>query len=344
MITPLGIKSDLEKAKRTGKDVYCSDDTGQRLGWRLQLRCMPSGSATWLFRYTHEGKRFNITLGNFKSLNINLARKSANFYSEIYDQTTDVLGKLRADEEAKKASLEAERTKAEADQQEQQKRDKYTLSGLMSLYVDYLKKNGKDASSRDAKSLSKHLAALADKPASKISKRDLLNIQRKLLEAGKGRTANKLRSYVRAAYALIVMAETDATAPAAAADFATFGGVESNPAALLAVAKGYNGTRDRVLTNPFLIKSGNNDAGEFGAGKPNFRIILKIAPAFIVWSAGRFRPLPITAIHRSTRTFSAIDTLLISASRVEINLSTTSPKPTTPRKLSFIFEPWLKIG
>jgi len=77
-------------------------------------------------------------------------------------------------------------------------------------------------------------------------------VQRTLLDAGKGRTANKLRSYVRAAYALVLRSDSDATSPAAALSFATTGRVESNPAALLAVAKGFNGTRDRVLTDDEL--------------------------------------------------------------------------------------------
>ena len=166
MITPLSIKSAQNKAKKTQTDVFLSDDTGQRLGWRLLLRCLPSGSATWIFRYTHAGKRYQINFGNLQSLDTPSARRTANDYADIYKDTTDVLGKLQA-----------------------------------------------------------------------------------LLDAGKGRTANKLRSFVRAAYALVLRAESDATSPAAALDFATIGGVESNPAALLAVAKGFNGTRDRVLTD-----------------------------------------------------------------------------------------------
>ena len=54
---------------------------------------------------------------------------------------------------------------------------------------------------------------------------------------------------MHAAYALVLRAGSDATSPAAASDFATIGGVASNPATLLAVAKGFNGTRDRVLTD-----------------------------------------------------------------------------------------------
>ena len=252
MITPFNIKAALSKAKKTNADVFLSEDTGQRLGWRLLLRCLPSGSATWIFRYTHAGKRYQINFGNL-SLDIPSARRTASSYADIYKDTTDVLGKLQEDAHAKQAATEASQARVVLDEQSRQQRDHYTLSNLMLLYVAYLTKLGKVTSARDVASLSKHLTPLANKPAAEISKRDLVSVQRTLLDAGKGRTANKLRSFVRAAYALALRAESDATSPAAALDFATIGGVESNPAALLAVAKGFNGTRDRVLTDTELF-------------------------------------------------------------------------------------------
>ena len=244
----------MTKAKRSRADVFLSDDTGQRLGWRLQLRCLPSGSATWIFRYTHNGKRNQINLGNLQTLDIQSARGVATGYADIYKETPDVMGKLRSDEDAKQSAILLTQAKAAADLEFQIKRDKFTLSALMSLYSDYLAKQGKTTTSRDVVSLSKHLSTLASKPAAEVTKNDLVKIQRSLLDDGKGRTANKLRSFVRAAYGLILRADSDATTPAAALEFATTGRVESNPAASLAVAKGYNGTRDRVLTYEELTK------------------------------------------------------------------------------------------
>lgn len=253
MITSLAIKAAQAKSKKSGSDVFLSDETGQRLGWRLLLRCLPSGSGTWIFRYTFNGKRSQINLGNLQTLDIHAARHAATNYAVIYKDTPDVLGKLRENEQAKHAIVVAEQAKIVAYEQSQRQRDKFTLAGLMALYVDYLIQQGKITFARDVISLSQHLAPLANKPAAEISKRDLVMIQRTLLDAGKGRTANKLRSMVRAAYALVMRSDTDATSPAAALDFAITGRVDSNPAALLAVAKGFNGTRDRVLTNDELL-------------------------------------------------------------------------------------------
>lgn len=253
MITSLGIKAALSRAKSSGKDVFLSDDTGQRLGWRLQLRCLPSGSATWIFRYTHNSKRNQINLGNLQTLDIQSARSAANGYATIYKVNTDILGKLQADDQANKAAIESELAKSAASDEQIKLRDKFTLSKLMTVYIEYLKKQNKTKSANDVISLSKHLAPLADKPASEISKLDLVIIQRSLLDAGKGRTANKLRSFVRAAYGLVLRSDSDATSPASALDFVTIGGVTANPAALLAVAKGFNGTCDRVLSNDELF-------------------------------------------------------------------------------------------
>lgn len=253
MITSLCIKAAQAKSKKSGSDVFLSDDTGQRLGWRLLLRCLPSGSGTWIFRYTFNGKRSQINLGNLQTLDIHAARRAAAEHATIYKDTPDVLRKLRENEQAKHAIINAEKAEMVAHEKSQQQRDNYTLSGLMALYVNYLSKQGKITFARDVISLSQHLIPLANKPAAEISKRDLVMIQRTLLSAGKGRTANKLRSMVRAAYALVLRSDSDATSPAAALDFATTGRVDSNPAALLAVAKGFNGTRDRVLTNDELV-------------------------------------------------------------------------------------------
>ncbi len=266
MITTFGIKAAQTKAKKNRTDVFLSDDTGQRIGWRLLLRCLPSGSATWIFRYTHDGKRKQINLGNLQTLDIASARSAATDYAAIYKDTPDVLGKLRADEQAKQAAIKAEQEKLAADMESRQQQEKYTLSALMALYADYLTKQCKITSARDVISLSKHIAPLGNKPAAEVSKRDLVAVQRTLLDAGKGRTANKLRSYVRAAYALVLRSDSDATSPAAALGFSTTGGVESNPAALLAVAKGFNGTRDRVLTNDelFMVLDHTNKSGVVG--------------------------------------------------------------------------------
>ena len=267
MITFIAIKAAQAKAQRTKKDIYMTDDPKKRVGWRLGLRCMPSGSATWFFRYTHNGKRDKpITLGHLRNLDIIAARRVANDLADIHIKNSDVSGKLQADEQAKQIAINENMVRAMLDEQSRQALGCYTLARLMAVYVAYLQRCGRSKSAADVVSLSKHLASISDKPAAAVLTRDLATIQRKLIQAGKGRTANKLRSYVRAAYALVMRAESDATSPAEALDFVIIGRVEANPAALLAVAKGFNRTVDRVLTDKelYLLLEHAKDAGVAG--------------------------------------------------------------------------------
>jgi hypothetical protein len=267
MMTFTAIKAAQVKAQKTKKDVYITDDPGKRLGWRLGLRCMPSGSATWLFRYTHNGKRDKpITLGHLEKLDILSARRAASELADIYKETSDVSGRLQAEQRTRQIAINDKQLRIMLDEQSKQALGCYTLARLMAVYVAYLQRCGRSRSAGDVVSLSKNLAPISSKPAAAVSTRDLATIQRKLIEAGKGRTANKLRSYVRAAYALVLRAESDATSPAEALNFVIIGRVEANPAALLAVAKGFNCTVDRVLTDKelYLLLEHAKDAGVVG--------------------------------------------------------------------------------
>ena len=76
----------------------------------------------------------------------------------------------------------------------------------------------------------------------------LRDVLARLIEAGKGRTAGKLRSYLRAAFALASRARLDPAVPGA---FAAFD-VTTNPADRLPALAQFNGTRDRALTLPEL--------------------------------------------------------------------------------------------
>ncbi len=262
MMTFTAIKAAQVRAQKTKKDVYITDDPGKRLGWRLGLRCMPSGSATWLFRYTHNGKRDKpITLGHLEKLDILSARRAASELADIYKETSDVSGRLQAEQQTRQIAINDKQLRIMLDEQSKQALGCYTLARLMAVYVAYLQRCGRSRSAGDVVSLSKNLAPISSKPAAAVSTRDLAIIQRRLFDAGKGRTANKLRSYVHAAYNLVLRAESDATSPAEALNFVTVGGVELNPATPLAVVKGFNCARDRVLTDAelcLLLKRAKN--------------------------------------------------------------------------------------
>ena len=68
---------------------------------------------------------------------------------------------------------------------------------------------------------------LANLPAADVTPDHVLDTLRRLIAAGKGRTANKLRSYLRAAYQCAIDVRTTASIPVAFKAFA----VVFNPAA-----------------------------------------------------------------------------------------------------------------
>ena len=85
---------------------------------------------------------------------------------------------------------------------------------------------------------------LAERKAADIPVDDFVSLLGKLTEASKGRTAAKLRSYLRAAYSLALNAKTDPDAPLTLRTF----GIASNPLASISAMAKYNRTRDRNLS------------------------------------------------------------------------------------------------
>ena len=132
-------------------------------------------------------------------------------------------------------------TKAETD---------YTVKKLCEWYVQHQMGKGKE-SAKDAANLFKnhvYESDIAALPARDLTAKQATSVLRKITEDGKLRTAAKLRSYLRAAYALAQGAETNAEAPATLLLF----GIDTNPIASTGVLSSGNKTREIVLTEAEL--------------------------------------------------------------------------------------------
>lgn len=108
---------------------------------------------------------------------------------------------------------------------------KYTLKGLLKDYCDHLEKLER-RSHADARSIFKlHVydawPKIAAMPANKVTSEQVADMMRLLIDNKKGRTSNKLRSYLRAAYQTAKAAKSKPSIPVA---FKAFN-VTSNPAA-----------------------------------------------------------------------------------------------------------------
>ena len=240
----------IARAKPRAGDRWLTEQEGQRGHGRLVVRITPKGARVFYFRYTvaDDGMRVQLPLGPFTvepadgALTLTQARAKRGEYQEIYREHGDLRLYFKRQEEAR---LEAE-TQARHDRE----RDAtLTLRALMGVYEAALEARGKKRSAQDVRNLCKvHLRAYGAIPAREITVRDVTAILRGVVEAGKGRTAAKLRSYMRAAYALAVRADRDPAAPSA---FIAFGLTE-NPVEHTDSLAQFTKARDRVLSQSEL--------------------------------------------------------------------------------------------
>lgn len=139
-------------------------------------------------------------------------------------------------EEGGMLAIRAEGARARLEAEAVAKTDKaMTLEALLTDYAEHLKAQGKDAF-RDVRSITNtHVKGTlaARKAARSITPEDVADVQRRIHASGKTRTANKARSYIRAAYELAKTARVDASVPASFKGY----NVTTNPAADTKVVK-----------------------------------------------------------------------------------------------------------
>lgn len=248
------LTSNTLRASWHGADRWVSDGGGRGAG-RLVARIKRNGVDFYFQYFSAEGRKKFWPLGPYdaegrKGLALPAARDRVAELSLLYRSgVTDVhehFDRLRkAEEQARKAAEEAARRELEAAQRS-------TLKQLLAAYVGHLERQQKE-SARDVRSLfDRHVydadPLLTNRKAAELSTEDFVDLIGRLTETGKGRTAAKLRSYLRAAYALAIRSRTDPSAPMALRSF----GVTSNPVANIGTLAKYNRVRDRVLSAPEL--------------------------------------------------------------------------------------------
>lgn len=131
--------------------------------------------------------------------------------------------------EQKRADHVAADAKATADAA-REAASKYNLAALLGEYCEYLKSLGRRSFS-DALSIFRiHVfeawPQLAATPAKDITSDQVADMMRRVIESGKARTANKLRSYLRAAYQVAKASRSKASIPLRFKNY----GISTNPA------------------------------------------------------------------------------------------------------------------
>lgn len=220
----------------------------------LQARKNVKGVTTFYWRCTVRGRDFREPIGAFdprcpplaiEPTSTGFSQRAAGIRaSELarhHSQHLDIGGlpgyhrqQEREKQEANRAELQAadaQRLKQDEADRAEIARQKYNLKSLLLDYCDYLKALGRRSHS-DARSIfTNHifdvLPGIASKPAADVTADDIADMMRRLIAAGKDRTANKLRSYVRAAYQVARAAKSKPSIPLA---FKAYG-ISGNPAA-----------------------------------------------------------------------------------------------------------------
>lgn len=239
--------------KWSGKDEWLSD-RGSRGAGRLVAKLATSG-VTFYFQYYLYGRRRFLPIGAYdrkgeRGKTLLQARDQAQEWSVLMRSGVADLHGLLEDQERDRqrirneASAEAARLAREAKSS--------SLRQLLDAYADHLARSGKQAAADVRRIFQLHVFSvdteLAERKAASIPVDDFVGLLARLTEAGKGRTAGKLRSYLRAAYSLAMRAKTDPDAPLVMRTF----GIGANPIASIGALSRYNRTRSRTLSSEEL--------------------------------------------------------------------------------------------
>lgn len=249
----------IEKAVRdatSGDDVWLTDATKERGVGRLRLRANGKGGRFY-YRYSMDGKQAQVLLGVYDStgqagLTLKGARIKAGELSKVYQSGAHDLHAHLAHQEAERQT--AIKAAAAARDMAERQAKSGSLEALCNGYVAHLERLGKTSAkavrSMFRKNVTLAFPALAATRAQHVSHRDVNTVLATLIDGGKGRTAGKLRSYLRAAYTLALDAEYDPTVHPALHGF----NLEANPVAAIPAKafKRYNRALKRTLNESEL--------------------------------------------------------------------------------------------
>ena len=220
----------------------------------LGLRVLPlpsdapdrrAGRKSWIYSFGFNGKFYRRVIESLERCTAEEALHKADVAIGKIKQGIDPREEKR---DQRRAREEQERARSEADQAAKDAQQ-HTLKRLCELYVDDLKGRGRSAW-RDARSIFDvyvYREPEAARPARELTPEDIADITHRVVKAGHGRTAAKLRSYLRAAYQRAAVARTNAAVSREFKDL----GIVSNPVAATAPLSEFNNRpRERKALSP----------------------------------------------------------------------------------------------
>lgn len=213
--TPKVKAPDLSKPQRFSIDsierLHCPDGKSQAFMRcaevkGLQVRVTAAGSKSYVYQRKTNGQSIRLTIGAVSAWSINDAQKEARRLAVTLDKGDDPR-QVALDKQAAKAAAKAELDRLSI----------FTFAALMVDYANELERQGKISHSKVRSMMRLHLIEgwpeLANTPANKVSAEQVADMLRSLSEAGKNRTAGKMRSYTRAAFEMARTAKLDHEVP-----------------------------------------------------------------------------------------------------------------------------------
>lgn len=220
----------------------------------LQARRYATGVTTFFWRCTINNRDFREPIGLFdpkcpplaltptqQGYSRRAAALEAGRLATLHKNHIDIGGlpglRSQQEEEKQKAAQAAIEVARVIEQQKQsaidaeRDRAKHSLQALLLAYTGYLKSLERESHGNVRSIFNRHVFEafpdIAAKPAADVTTDEVAQMMRRLFEDGKGRTTNKLRSYVRSAYQV---AKASRSKPSIPATFHAFS-ITNNPAA-----------------------------------------------------------------------------------------------------------------
>ena len=198
----------------------------------LEARKLVTGTSLY-WRVTINGKTERVQIGFYDSVAApkSLKPTTRGFSIQAAIRAAEVLAQAHHANIANgghrglvEAAAEEVRREAEAKAEEIRKTEtaeleasKFTLKNLLTDYCNHLealnRRSYKDARSIFKIHINEAFPQIASLPANQVTGEQVADMMRHVLELQKGRTANKLRSYVRAAYQVALGARSKASIP-----------------------------------------------------------------------------------------------------------------------------------
>jgi integrase len=248
------ITTNALRAGWNGKDRWLSDG-GSRNSGRLVARIRRNGVFLIYQYFGPDGERRLFPLGTYdvqgvRGISLPAARdRAAELSALCRSGVTDLHGYF---EEKRREQERVRQAQEEAARQAQEAAQRGSLEQLLNTYTSHLEKLGK-SSATDVRSIFKvHVIDprpdLMSLKAAEVPVDAFVEVIGAVVHAGKGRTAAKLRSYLRSAYAIAIRSKTDPAAPPTMRGF----GIVVNPLTSTAPLSQFNRTRKRNLNAPEL--------------------------------------------------------------------------------------------